>query len=131
MPRNRTPRQWREILDADRLEGRFLPTSPLTIAVNYTAELWTELTRYAEPGNGMAEIGRVGSRRGDRRREGFARGFQRKPGASFSSTVPFPAPARRTGRAAFPHPALISDFLAFAFNRSTRLPASSMRPSFP
>ena len=43
-------------LDADRLEGRFLPTSPLTIAANYTAELWTELTRYAEPGNGMVEI---------------------------------------------------------------------------
>ncbi len=43
-------------LDADRLEGRFLPTSPLTIAVNYTAELWTELTRYAEAGNGMVEI---------------------------------------------------------------------------
>src|SRR5690606_35371465 len=26
------------------------------IAVNYTAGLWTELTRYAEAGNGMAEI---------------------------------------------------------------------------
>ncbi len=43
-------------LDADRLGGSYLPTSPLTIAVNYTAELWTELTRYAEPGNGMVEI---------------------------------------------------------------------------
>ncbi len=43
-------------LDADRLGGSYLPTSPLSIAVNYTAELWTELTRYAEPGNGMVEI---------------------------------------------------------------------------
>jgi hypothetical protein len=137
-------------LDAYRGRGRFMPTSPLAIAMNYTANLWPELNRYAEPGNGMIEpersgdrlpqaarrvsvanqIGRVGSRRGDRRRELAAKGFQRKPGASFSSAVPFPAPARRTGRAAFPHPALISDFLAFAFNRSTRLPASPMRPSF-
>lgn len=86
--------------------------------------------KFAEIAGVEYQIGRVGSRRGDQRRRGVAGGFHRKPGASFSSTVPFPAPARRTGRAAFPHPALISDFLAFAFDRSARLPASSMRPSF-
>ena len=43
-------------LDADRAGGRFMPTSPLTIAMNYTANLWPELNRYAEPGNGMIEI---------------------------------------------------------------------------
>ena len=43
-------------LDADRVGGRFLPSSPLAIAMNYTANLWPELTRYAEPSNGMVEI---------------------------------------------------------------------------
>lgn len=43
-------------LDADRLGGCHLPSSPLAKAMNYTAGLWTELTRYAEPGNGMVEI---------------------------------------------------------------------------
>lgn len=43
-------------LDADRLGGKFLPSSPLTIAMNYTVNLWPELLRYAEPGNGMVEI---------------------------------------------------------------------------
>jgi len=33
-----------------------LPSNPLAIAVNYTAKIWPELTRYAEPGNGMVEI---------------------------------------------------------------------------
>jgi transposase len=43
-------------LDADRAGGKFPPSSPLTIAMNYTSKLWTELTAYAEPGNGMVEI---------------------------------------------------------------------------
>lgn len=43
-------------LDMDRFGGGYLPTSPLALAVNDTAELWRELTRYAEPGNGMVEI---------------------------------------------------------------------------
>jgi transposase len=43
-------------LDADRLGGRFLPSSPLTVAMNYATGLWTELTRYAEVGNGRVEI---------------------------------------------------------------------------
>ena len=49
-------------LDADRAGGRFMPTSPLTIAMNYTANLWPELNRYAEPGNGMIEPERSGDR---------------------------------------------------------------------
>ncbi len=43
-------------LDADRAGGKFLPSSPLTIAMNYTLNLWPELTRYADPGNGMVEV---------------------------------------------------------------------------
>ena len=43
-------------LDADRVGGDLLPSSPLAIAVNYTAKIWPELVRYAEPGNGMVEI---------------------------------------------------------------------------
>ena len=39
-----------------------MPTSPLTIAMNYTANLWPELNRYAEPGNGMIEPERSGDR---------------------------------------------------------------------
>jgi transposase len=110
--------------------GLHLPKSKLGEALDYALGQWEQLEHYLI--EGRLDIGRVGSRRGDRRKEGVAvsGGFHRNPSASFSSVVPFPAPARRTGRAGFPHPALISDFLAFAFDRSARLPASSMRPSF-
>ena len=47
-------------IDADRVDGGHLPSSPLTIAVNYTAGLWSELTRYAESGHGMVEWERSG-----------------------------------------------------------------------
>jgi transposase len=43
-------------LDTDSVVDHLLPSSPLAIAVKYTAKIWPELTRYAEPGNGMVEI---------------------------------------------------------------------------
>jgi len=43
-------------LGADRAGGKFPPSSPLTIAMNYTMNRWPELLRYAELGNGMVEI---------------------------------------------------------------------------
>jgi transposase len=43
-------------LDADSVAGHLLPSSPLAIAVRYTAKIWAGLTRYAEPGNGMIEV---------------------------------------------------------------------------
>lgn len=39
-----------------------MPTSPLTIAMNYTSNLWPELNRYAEPRNGLIEPERSGDR---------------------------------------------------------------------
>ena len=83
--------QIRGILDAER--PRQLPQSAFGQAINYTLDRWDALNLYLE--HGALEIGRVGNRRGSSRMQYPA--------------TPFPVPARRTGRADFPHPALISD----------------------
>jgi len=109
--------------------GRYLPSTVMAIAINYALSNWALLGVYLE--NGKVEIGRVRNRRGDCRKEGVAvaGGFHHNAGASFSALVPFPVPAPRTGRAGFPHPALISEFPAFAFDWSARLCGSRYRPS--
>ena len=43
-------------LDTDSIEGKLMPSSPLAIAVNYTAKIWPKLARYAEAGNWTVEI---------------------------------------------------------------------------
>jgi transposase len=103
---------------------RYLPQSLMGKAIHHALNQWPALQLFLE--DGRLEIGRVGNRRGDRRNEGVAvaGGFHHSAGASFSSVVPFPVPAPRTGRAGFPHPALISEFPAFAFDWSTRLRGS-------
>jgi len=109
---------------------RFLPQSLMGKAIDYALGQWPGLLVFLE--DGRLEIGRVENRRGGRRQEGVAvsGGFHHSAGASFSSVAPFPVPAPRTGRAGFPHPALISDFPAFAFDWSARLRGSRYRPSF-
>jgi hypothetical protein len=78
------------------------------------------------------EIGRVGNRRGDRRIEGVAVVRRLSPKCRclslVQSSVSVPAP--RTGRADFPHPALISEIHTFAFDKSSRRVGRVMRPSF-
>jgi transposase len=98
---------------------RHLPQSLLGRAIDYALSQWPTLGAWLE--DGRVEIGRVENRRGDGRREGVAvsGGFHHNAGASFSSMVPFPVPAPRTGRAAFPHPALIAELSAFAFDWSS------------
>ncbi len=56
----------------------------------------------------VSRIGRVEGRRGSFRSRGVAvaGGFRHNAGASILTMSPFPAPAHRTGRAVFPHPAL-------------------------
>ena len=73
-------------------------------AIDYSLKRWEALERYTE--NGEWPIGRVEMWRGDRR-------FGLSVSASFVwrcpsslALIPFPHPARRTGRADFPHPAL-------------------------
>jgi len=83
------------------------PNSALGKAIAYLKRHWQKLTLfYREAG---APIGRVEDRRGDHRPRGVAVARRLSPsaGASILTVVPFPVPARRTGRADFPHPALI------------------------
>ena len=83
-----------------------LPRSDLGKAVRYVLKRWESLKRFVE--NPLVPLGRVGDRRGGLRFPvAIARPFE--PSASVRLTVtPFPAAAHRTGRAAFPHPALIA-----------------------
>jgi transposase len=95
----------------ERLEA-YLPQVPpkgaLAEAIGYTLNHWTALTRYLE--DGRLEIGRVGKWRGGGRLSlSVAAPFVWRCPSSLAMT-PFPLPARRTGRADFPHPALFQRF---------------------
>jgi len=116
-------------LERLKSKHRYLPQSQMGKAIDYALRQWPALHIFLE--DGRLEIGRVEDRRGGRRQEGVAvsGGFHQSTGASFSSVAPFPVPAPRTGRADFPHPALISEFPAFAFDWSSRLRGSLYRPS--
>jgi len=93
----------------DQIEGKHVePNSTLGQAIRYMLKRWEELTLFLRvPG---APIGRVDGRRGGGR-------LPVAPVAPFGrdasirlALAPSPAAARRTGRAGFPHPALIRDF---------------------
>jgi transposase len=82
------------------------PESALHKACAYTINQWIPLTRFLD--DGVLPLGRVGHWRG-------GRGGLANPGCfspfgrvsrSSGPSPPFPAPSHRTGRAAFPHPAL-------------------------
>ena len=92
-------------------EREALPKSDLGQAVRYARNQWIALTRFIE--DGILEAGRVENWRGGRSLGGVAVSdcFRLCIGASFPGMAPFPVPARRTGRAALLHPALIQNFM--------------------
>lgn len=84
-----------------------LPQSGLRKAITYMQTLWPGLIRFVQ--DGRLPPGRVGHWRGFFRNGEslLPAAFAYCAGASIRSLVPFPVPARRTGRADFPHPALL------------------------
>ncbi len=92
-----------------QLEGRLVePNSSLGGAISYMLKHWDRLTLFLRVPD--APLGRVEVWRG-----GLGFGllqFQGFPvrGAMSACHAPFPHPAHRTGRADFPHPALLQDF---------------------
>ena len=91
----------------DTLAKVVLPKSKLGKAITYARGQWQAMLHYIEVPE--APLGRVEDRRGDFRPRGVAvfRRLSSSAGASILTMAPFPVPARRTGRADFPHPALI------------------------
>ena len=98
----------------DKIEQRLamfslevLPKSPMAEAVGYARGQWQALNRYLE--DGILDIGRVERWRGGL---GFGlplcQGFPVR-GAISACHAPSPPPAPRTGRADFPHPALLQN----------------------
>jgi hypothetical protein len=83
------------------------PNSSLGKAFRYLLGHWATLTRFlAIPG---APLGRVDARRGVRRLPVAVAAPFGDDASVRLALAPFPAAARRTGRAALPHPALIQD----------------------
>lgn len=97
-------------------------------AIDYSLKRWAALNRYADSGH--LPIGRVEMWRGDRR-------FGLSVSASFVwrcpsslALIPFPHPARRTGRADFPHPALFRNIKPSRSQGRRRVATSVSVPAF-
>ena len=105
----------RELLDGPAASG-VLPKEKFAEALGYLRNQWDALQVYL--GDGRLPIGRVEVWRGGL---GFGllpcQGFPVR-GAISACHAPFPHPAHRTGRADFPHPALLQNFRS---SRSARL----------
>jgi transposase len=92
----------------DEVRPTLRPTSKLAEAIDYVLNRWDAFVRYTS--DGRIPIGRV-----ERWRGGLGCGllpYQGFPvrGAISACHAPFPPPAHRTGRAVFPHPALLQNF---------------------